>query len=427
MRLEVIKSFVLILLVAISLLLTFGLWSNSPTNERIYNASSVNEVDIGGISMNKRDVINPSQVTFHTSQEVYGLDNPKKRTSFLKDTGEWELSAFEMGRIEPGTMTGDYVEVILPTELPLEYLPNLYTIHDEITLPDWSFNRVYFILNQKTETAELKFVSADNTYEAIGQVNNPEAYDTLKVYFTEQEDLIPFETVEADIGSLYLPKEQMKMSRWTLSIEKVDDRLFVNALFSNPSTVWKNAGEAYYSDGQRGMRISEDRRSMEFINPLQLSESRITATELLTSSIDNINEHKGWTDAFNLFEIDLQAESVKYQMYYDGNPVFNTSGLATIQQQWREGELYNYRRPLFELTTPLTNESVLLPSGVEIYQKIKESSRYKVEQVRHLQPAYRLDYHDDYSSVTLEPSWYMIYNGVWQEVLLDDIEAEEED
>src|SRR5690625_6048600 len=116
---------------------------------------------------------------------------------------------------------------------------------------------------------------------------------------------------------IYLPVEEPEMKARSFAVDHSDTDLLINALFSNPASVNLNDGEAYHTDGQRGMEILNDGGSMEFVNPIHSNKEHKDAMELLDQSLGNINGHKGWTDKYFLEEIDANADLIRYQMKYD--------------------------------------------------------------------------------------------------------------
>src|SRR5690625_1945297 len=85
MNYETIKSFILVVLVGISFLLSFILWSYQPNYDYFYDASYVNEVDIGGVENTRNDLFKPTEVVFRSDDKVFSFTNPLERESFYQD------------------------------------------------------------------------------------------------------------------------------------------------------------------------------------------------------------------------------------------------------------------------------------------------------------------------------------------------------
>src|SRR5690625_2776612 len=91
MNYETIKTFILVVLVGISFLLSFILWSYQPNYESFYDTSYVSEVDIGGTEKTKNDLVEPVQIVFQNGGQVSSFMNPKDRHLFFNDLTSWVL------------------------------------------------------------------------------------------------------------------------------------------------------------------------------------------------------------------------------------------------------------------------------------------------------------------------------------------------
>lgn len=419
MKFETVKSIILFMLVGLSLLLTLGLWNNSPTYERLDDSSYLNEVDVGGEKEPKREIIEPSEIIFSSNDQYFGFDKQKKQKRFYKEMNTWSMNNFVTGPYLGEPKSEYHINLYFPAPVPIEFLPNLFDYNEEVFLPSWSFQKVYVTVNQNKQTLQLKFVSTDGVYEATTSVNDTKTYEQVKQYFLTGKDLANYESFNDGMKPIYVPENSIEMTRWSLTVNMIDELSFVEALFSNPSSVRKNTAAGYYSDAQRGMRISNDRLNMQFINPIPSQEEQLDTAELLDRSITKINGHKGWTGDFNLYEVDTKNQTVRYRMFYEGFPILNDKNLATIEQRWRDNELYNYRRPLFELTSPLANDTVKMPSGQAILNALENDSTYNKEEIGDIKLGYRLEYSESYNAASLEPAWFMNYESGWIELQLD--------
>lgn len=425
MKLETVKSFILIILVGVSLLLTLGLWSFSPSYKHLNNTSYVSEVDLGGKDETKRDLIEPSTIVFKTGTDYLGFRDPRNREALYKDLQSWPLSNFEEGVAERKSKDTYQMELIYPDAVPMEIARDLFTFSEDVLLPGWSFERISIKFDQATSAVEFCFTSEDGAFQATAVIKDTNKYNILWSYFSNERDLVSYTYFDKGNVPIYIPTNNVNMARWSLTVSSIEPTKIVNALFSNPSLVSRNIGEAYYTDGQRGMRVTKDGRAMEFINPIQSKEA-MSPIDLLNSSIDNINGHKGWTEDYKLVEIDLIKSTVQFKMYYKGFPIFNDQGLATIEQQWLNQELYKYRRPLFILNNSFGDDSIQLPAGSEIIAALEQSSHYNLEDISDIRIGYLLKYQENaVYNIILEPTWYIKHSGVWSELKLAELITEE--
>lgn len=426
MNIEIVKTYILILLVVISLVLTLALSNNQPKQETIHNATSeyVNEVDLGGQEETKHRMIEPRSIIFHNNERYYGFSEQSEEKKLYHDMQEWALDDVKTS-VADGPPTDDIkVEVAFPTAMPVEVIKSAFNLNTDASLPDWSFQRMFITFNQSESILNVHFISTDDRKEVTAIVRNTKLYNTLRTYMTDDVKLSEFMTLNTGHLPIYFPVEGPEMKARSFAFNHIDTDLLVNALFNNPSSVNLNAGEAYYTDGQRGMEILNDGESMEFVNPIHSNKEHKDAMELLEQSLSNINGHKGWTDKYFLEEIDTNADLIRYQMKYDDYPVFNSSGLTVIEQQWFNQELHSYKRPLFSLNNLLTSDVVSLPSGKEVSYYLETNDYYIVSDIQDVRIGYKLTYSEQASySVILEPSWYVKYNDEWQEIKVEDLNS----
>lgn len=421
MKYETAKTFVLVILIGTSLLLSVAIWTYQPNYDQFQDMNYVHEVDVGGQSLSKNELIKPVTIVFDDGHALYGFNNYKKRDELFQDISSWVLYDFKLIEATDRVVGNQLVEIVFPTAIPGELLPSLFTFGDEIDLPTWSFERVLITFNNEDKSLNISFLSIDQRMQAIATVERLEKFNALQNYLLNHEDVIEYVRYNLSSYPVYVPKETVQMSSSTLVASTIEPDLFINVLFSNPLLVTPNIGEAYFTDGQRGMKVLHDGNQLEFINPIQETHEQMDVVELLDRSIESVSEHKGWTNDYLLESINKRTNSVKYRLYYDGYPVFNYQNLAIIEQQWRNNELYQYVRPLLYLNNVLDTESIELPSGEELINYLTYQSDIPNDNITDIKIGYYLSYIDEVSySFTLHPSWYVKVSNNWIRVDIDE-------
>ncbi|GGJ89766.1 hypothetical protein GCM10007063_10530 [Lentibacillus kapialis] len=433
MQLETVKSFILWVLVGISFVLSFALWSYRPNFEELPQNVVEESTSLGGSEKSIKELIEPDSIIFENDNTYYGFSNPADRNSLYQDMHKWSLYEFRTSSAN-GTPSGKYrVEVIFPEVVPMELADDLFTFNGDINMPGWGFKRLFFTFNQDTKTMNVTFLSDDGNKQAMATVNNSEKYAQLWEYLTTFEGLSKYIRTEGAEGSIYVPGNQQSISSKSIAVEKIDPKLMVDTLFTDPDIVRRNRvneNEIYFTDSARGiMRVYTNRRTVEFQNPLQSSYEQMEPAELIDKSRLNINDHQGWTDEYNLMAVNTNASNnkVRYQMYYEGYPIFGSNYSSVIEQQYRETELHQYNRPLFRLVNYLGgDEATKLISGARVIDKLSSSSSYHMDQVYDIKVGYCLTYKSDADAVMLEPAWFMDYNGSWQKIDFSNLSPQQE-
>lgn len=424
MNFEVIKTYLLSILVLMSLILTFALWNYKPNTELLSNDQSifVNEVDLGGKEELKRSLIQPNMITFHNRNRYYGFKSPLESQELYKEMQKWVLKDFQ-GSASDGTPINNHqVEIVFENKLPLEIITSLFTINEEESLPNWSFQRMFILFDQETSSLNVVFLSIDGQQQVQYVVNDSKIYDHLWSYMEKTDGLNEYIQFGSEDSPIYLPKGNPELKSRSLAVKNIDPVLLIDDLFDNPTLVNTNSRDSYFTDGQRRLSVLQEGRSMEFINPIHSNERHTDTIELLDLSIEDINAHKGWTNDYKLVDIDTKEDLVQYRMFYDGFPIYNRSDLSIIEQQWRNQDLYLYRRPLFITNTLLGGSTVKLPSGREIVNYLMNHGEYQFSKIKDIQVGYKSTYVDGASyDLTLDPAWYMNYDGTWQEIRVDEL------
>ncbi|RYG73360.1 hypothetical protein EU245_06625 [Lentibacillus lipolyticus] len=428
MQLETVKSILLWILVGFSLLLSFGLWNYKPEVENLPEDQYEDRVDLGGHEETIQSLIEPKSIIFQNGQNYYSFSSPNDSKFLYQDMRTWVLYDFWTGEANGRPSENSQIEITFPDVIPVTMLTSLFTFNEDPYLSDWSFKRLFITFNSDATSLNLTFLSQNGNKQATAVVNNSKKYDQLWQRLTTLDGLREYVRFDGAQAPIYIPKYQMEMASKSVAVQEISSNQMVNALFRNPDIVSPNQlneNEVYFTDSARGiMRVYQNRRTMEFQNPLQSPFERMEPEALLELSKSNINDHMGWTDEYNLMDIVESANTIRYQLFYDGYPVYGSNYASVIEQQYRIQELNQpnlYNRPLFSLENLLGKESTKLPSGNDVIYFLKNDKTYKPEHVEDIRVGYDLTYQSDADAITLEPAWFIKYSGSWQEMRFNDM------
>ncbi|GAA0437190.1 hypothetical protein GCM10008983_12430 [Lentibacillus halophilus] len=428
MRFETVKSVILWALVVGSLLLSFALWNYKPEVEDLPPEQFQDRVDLGGDEETKKNIIKPKSIIFRNEQHYYGFTDPNDSETLYQDMHSWMLYDFRTEESRGRPTESNQLEVVFPTAIPMSMLDSLFTFNGDPLFPDWDFERFFITFDEDDSSLQITFLDRKGDQQATAAVNNSETFSRLWQLLTTFEGLREYAQFDKAEQPIYIPKHAVEMANKSVAVREIGSHSMVDVLFRNPDAVIRNQindNEVYFTDNARGiMRVYQDRRTMEFQNPLQSPFEQMEPAALLERSKNNINEYKGWTDDYHLMDIETSINTIRYQMFYDGYPVYGNNHASMIEQQYRIKDLNQpnrYHRPLFSLANLLSSKTEELPSGANVIDYLNNNKTYKPEQVDDIRIGYDLTYQGESDALTLEAAWFINYKGCWQKMSSDDI------
>lgn len=422
MKLETIKTFLLIILIATSLVLTFGMRNYQPDVTNLSD-ESIEEVKLGGTEdETKRTIVRPSEVIFNSNGNFFGFAKSKDREQMYEQMQSWIFTNFATqvtGEREPDNYE---IEVIFPDAIPLELFGSIMSFNEEdIFFPEWSFKRLYITFTD-TESMNIEFVSTTGNEKATATVNNPAYYEQMWTFMTSVETDMFLDYTVMDTGkeNIYIPSSKLDLKKEAISFEMINPADMRDILFPDPAVVMESTtatgGLTYFTDS-RQIRMGANNLGMEYVNPFtENTDPPLTVVSLLNSSITNMNESGGWTGDFKLAELNVYQNLVKYRLHYRGYPVFNSanSDLSVIVQKWNSQQLEEYRRPLFILKNSLYQSNVDLISAKSLIAKLEKHQSYTLDKIQEIKIGYRLNMNLEKNAIEMEPAWHVKYDGNWR-------------
>mgnify|MGYP001347455827 CR=1 FL=1 len=422
MKLETVKTIALVVLISISFFLTFALWTYQPNNEYFLDDEKLlEEADLGGIEETKQTLIVPNKMVFHMNNSYYGMD-PQRIKNLYENMQKWVYEDFHIEKVDETESHHYNIEVKFPTPLPMDVLNNIFHLNNlDIDLPSWSFQTFYVYLDMENASINVEFISLDRREKATAIVRDTEQFNSLVSLLNHEGEFYRVTAFDGSGSNIYIPSEQISLEWRMTTITLIEPEKLINVLFNDPSIVNQttsyNGSLTFLTDSSQ-LRVLQDNGLMEFVSPVSESGS-IAPIDLLNRSIVNINGHDGWTDDFNLMGINSEEDKVRYQMFYQGYPVFSTAGLSTIEQRWNSQRLVEYRRPLIRISSVLNESKEELPLGEEIIDYLYNQDIFKLENINDITIGYSLDYNSEERYLVFDPGWFIKYNNEWIEINLE--------
>ncbi|XXM72136.1 YycH family regulatory protein [Lysinibacillus sphaericus] len=445
MKYEKIKSILLTVLVALSIFLTWNLWTYQPEYDVIESTETF-EVSIGD-ERKELELIQPYKVFYHDDEQITGSPNETEIDKVLEQMSSWRLtdakdisSQYSQSEIENLVHSPGRIELVFPDSLPLSSY-NKVIKFDEENLPRTTFNRLIFDLDgKKGDKGIVYFVlygEEDRKFVVECKVDE-EKMDSLQTMFVQRalynENFRNYFAFKANARkTLLLPVKDEEYYSYKYSTEMLEAEDFMKALFKNPINVSKNStdSEEIYRDSSSLMKVNTNVNSLSFVNPGVDPDRNISEDLLVQNSIGFVNEHGGWTDNFKLFSVSPEESKIEYRMFLMNFPVFSdTAGTTEISQIWGMDTIHKYQRPYFKLGDDYSMfskpDKVHIPSGYTVQQALEENKMINMDFVEDIAIGYKLTRDMNFPDMLLydlTPSWYYKYSGNWLRLPLEELEG----
>ncbi len=422
---EHIKTAVLILLILLSVTLTFSIWTFRPNYEPI-EQSPTSEITLGD-KQKLSEVILPYKIISTSRDGITGTTDREDIKTLMDFMKTWsfqnlaeadkEITADEADEIisQPESVT-----LFFRSPIPFGVVDSLFRFSDSVTTES-SFSQV--VIETQSDIGLVHFIGADGGRRFTAHVTGvkPERLSSLMAGAEEYE---PFAAVERETArTLYLPATSNSVSNMTFFQQDISPSDFSEALFPDISMVKKEPfGEhsEKYFDINYQMIVDTQMKTLKFTNISMRSENEGVSipSELLLDSMNFVNKHGGWTNDFVLSSMDPLRKLIKYRMEVEGYPVFSDSSLTftEITQIWGNGQISSYSRPYYQLGQPLPESSEKrLPAGTDVAEYLRQQPEVDFDHVSDIVRGYELQRNEE-TLYTLEPAWFYEESGEWYPV-----------
>ncbi|MFC0561264.1 YycH family regulatory protein [Halalkalibacter alkalisediminis] len=440
MNYEHIKSTILIVLIALSVVLTWQLYTFQPeiallddTARYVPSDSLLAEYE----ERKLKHVIKPEQMIVHQNNEHVMVPSHDERfTKIYENLLRSNLSEIDLlatGPFPKELETGG-VELIFPTAIPVDLFLSLFEqSEEEFMLALTEVDRL-FLYGSPNGDVHMQILSIEE--ERVIELGTTLTSAELGLFLEPLDELIQVRPVLEPSSSystklsadIYISTEPIQASRLSFQTSPLSTEFYKQTLFTDPGSVkyyQQSDGEDSYTDGNRIITMQNNGLFMEYINPVFIESQEKTSKHIVQGSYEFVNGHGGWSDDYLLAEWssnDLRDEA-SFLLHVHGYPVLNFEGQGSMSLHIsRSGnQVVNYIRPLFELdNAPIdVSERVDLPSGEEVLEHLNEQEFFDPERLNKLVVGYEMVTRTT-SFVTIEPHWFALYGNRWQKVTFEE-------
>jgi len=421
---ETVKSAVLTLLIALSMILTFSIWTYTPRYDTIEQLAPV---DVAIADKKKlHEIIKPYKTVFNFGDALKGTTNPIEINGFVEELSEWKISDI---RLLNSNFSTDNLNALLRKpnrftlffhgEVPLNIYDNVMNVDEPIpTVPEISFDRIVVDWNPANIAMDIYFVSRVNKklYSAKAK---PDDYRKLqRSILTDARELAEYKEVTPESSNyIVVPAEPVETIRYTFIEDDISPNRFRDALFNDPNAVRSSqVGPKLeeLGDNHAIMKIDKENMKFEYVYPIAKIQELAIPSELLSNTINFVNEHGGWTDEFRYTYMDPKTRTVRFRLFLEGLPVYSDSSTTTeIVQKWGDKQIFSYKRPYYRLNWLLFYEGIpeILPSGTEIAERLIESKTLDFDTIDEIAPGYFMKRNTEEGNIIMEPAWFYLVKG----------------
>ena len=422
MKYENIKSVILTILVGISLLVTWSLWTFLPSYEELEKADTVKEVALSP-KKDIKDIVKPNQIIFHKEKDYFGTSEEIEVENMMNEVSRWNFDHFrnissEVENLSSIVENNEVVDIRFSGSIPINLYKNVLLIKDK-DLPHFNFEQI--VINMHIENQEfgvIYFISHEDhqVYHSLVPISS--ILSMKEKYFNEANRYDKYFLFKA--GSermIYLPKNETELVSYQYLTKKLDPEKFKNALFSDPSLVQKNdvATGQEYTDASNLMRVTKESNMILYVDPAEEETQVINSNDVLQKSINFVNEHGGWTDNYHYFGLDNDQKTVLFRLYLEGHPIFSeNSDVSELRLVWGKTDISRYVRSNFSLGILTTTYPGKLESGREALERIRQMDQFNVDLLEDVTIGYQMKKDSQSLLVDIVPCWYYLYDGVWK-------------
>jgi regulatory protein YycH of two-component signal transduction system YycFG len=360
---ENIKSVLLVLLVALSLYLTYQLWYGQKP------ADLVIDNDFERIVVEKprplTDVIIPRQIMLKAEGGYYMLRDGEESFSLiweaisqvLQETYKESIIAQDFSEMEWQNKLTVYLDPHLPVGDDLPWLSGEeYALLNRVEL-NYHNGENWLIINKAETNKRLNLTLNDEQQEQISELLAQINADDKALYFKLTADYI-FDLSGREFAvqnPIYAPAEEVSMELAQFRPEIINRDLLLKTFFVDYSMariIEEKDGSLIYTDGERGLRLGSV--GLEFTNPRieerHTSSSAFTYVEALTTSSATLSYHGGWPEGLRLESIGLTGWGpsasylAEWRTYFRGYPLFLSKPTRAF---FNDRGLYHYTRSQF--------------------------------------------------------------------------------
>lgn len=409
------------------MVLTYKIWNFKPELSNVQTTAVKKTPAIGPRNNeNIKSIFMPFQMVLYERQKIQGTTDANAMMDMTNFIASSKVNHVKIMKNDSIFLTenigSQFIAFDFPTALPdTMYLTSILDLsykYNETT----NFKRM--LIDYKTKNTVTLYLVAD---KSVLKVETSAKSELFERYVAQMNDvlinyvgIITNEFTSDEKTNLYVPEYGNHMKTYIYMADHINIDNINNAILDDQEHIIerkrKNTTTFFSNTGI--VSIADD--VYKYNNLSETDHARSVALNHLVKSFNFISKHGGYTDDYRLFSINNKNESINYQMFLAGLPVFSEGGLTEINVIWGSKEAYEYRRGLISTSVaiPSTETTKLLPTAEELRYDLAANKAYRFEDITQIALGYEMIKNDAsdiqiQSTLTFEPGWYVQYQGQW--------------
>lgn len=338
MNRDSILGWILIVLVGISLFLSYTIWAQIPGGfSTLKNIKANNKLGLAA-------VVSPVKIAIHLGNSSHTII--KNSSHLYKDiikysdnilALQWSANAPKKVNLDPDYFSHKKgIEVFYPTSLPTPFIKQLLDVEtrDSTNLDDKLIDS--YVIIKGEENVEFFLRDDNGEYYSIGKSIESDKLDELIDKIAETNPPSYANLPSGNENIRISPNNYVSLLPYELPLYIIDTDRFnedhqISKFFTDFSItrrIQEKDGAVIYTDGQRGLRIYSN-GALEYNFPGNKEKGNLGFYDAINTAVDFINTRGGWPEDVYLssFKIEKEGESFIYKFDFrirlSGYPVIS--------------------------------------------------------------------------------------------------------
>ncbi|CRH17239.1 YycH family protein [Carnobacterium maltaromaticum] len=435
MKIRYFVRIALVFLVALSLVLTWAIWTMP---NKIENSNDSNSKKTGiNSTLQENEIFSANRVVFHTDNNPKLASNPDLMARLDKEFYEWKFSNIKDAKTyndEDYTSKlgeGNSLEFIYPTARPFSTLTKSFSKLAS-NYRNQTFQRIVIPLN---ESGEIHFFDDNSRTVYSAEIEGFNKSTLSDVLTSNEKYFVDVSIQKLATRFVYLPKEEVELSSPSYIAElkpslEIRNRLFEDLSEITNSTTADKRFEQYYDNVSK---VTVDKETNILTYNRSSTSVKLDLQDVLKYSISELKDFEVWPGKIRFFQYNNTKQQVVYRRYIEGFPVFGRGGMendfgGTYLTIAKDGVLSRMQMSLVIAQTPVFDEMAekRLLNGSELIAHL-DSIGYPINTIDDIELGYcwtknlgsdGLESEESGANtiVDFEPSWYIFTNGIWYNI-----------